>query len=246
MIKQNINQEKFTLLISGIVDGGTFNKRIAKIRAEVGIPANGFKTSAESKKWHSEYLEEMDREFKKKKINTKNRVFKYNEEIENIIKDNPDLGVNFRNAIRYYIMFGKKAMIGVGSYAVFSRNENGKKIYGMEFYNRLSKKEFADAVATMELFNKRLPKISSSKDLDLDIKILKLSKKKGTKVVSDSSKYLELDENSPFSDENIILEVISEEKDTIENRQKNMAFVRQRRSRLDKKIKNLFPNTPEK
>lgn len=267
MIKRNINQEKFALLASGVIDGGDFNKKIARIRVELKIPIGGLKNNEESKAWYDRYLEETDSVIDSKEWNNKIEkldrkdpnfkemlrkiyreapLYKMWQEVDNIIRENPDLNKNFRDAIYSYILHDKKALIGISKFQVFKRTENGKEVYGMEFYERLSKKDFIDAVKTMELFNKRIPKISPSKDIDTDIKILELSKKKGTKISSSSSSYLGFSEDSKFSDKDIILEIIPEEKDTIENIEKNKALIRQKRLRTNKKLQQLFPKTYKK
>lgn len=261
MIRDNqINTGKFKILISGFVDNGRFNKRVAKIRKKLGIPPDGFSDSENIKQWHTKSMEETDEileEIMKLDEKDPNYKDKYNKlykkapnfylasEVQEIINKNPDLSKNFKTTIRQYIILGKNALIGIGSYSVFARQEGNNKIYGMEFYNRLSKKEFAEAVKTMELFNKRLPKIPLSNNIDKDIEILKLSKKKGAKVSSIASGYFGFDEDSKFSDSDIVsqTEIVPLEDDNPKNRSKNKALIRQKRLRINEKLPQLFPKT---
>ena len=257
----SIAQEKLHILASGLIDGGAFNSRVEKLRKKLKIPRGGISNNDESMEWHKSSLIESDQimeskawrerirdldknspDYKKKhrELHREIPINMLTYEIQDIISEHPDLKINMKEAIRSHILFGDQVMIGGSHYQVFTRIENGKEVYGMQFYSRMSKKDFKNAVQMMELINKRLPTIEPAEDIERDLEILKLSKRKGEKIESSDP---DLEKDSIFNDENIVTMVLPEELDTPENLTKNKARIRQRRRLADERLKKLFPNT---
>jgi hypothetical protein len=267
MKSTQINLEKFKLLKSGLVDDGSFNEKVKKIRERLNIHTNGLSTSKDHKEWEEWLMNESDKviESNKWKIKLRNlnrndsNFEKMNRElhreipvnflkyaVEDLIAENPDLNGGLESLIREYIVSGDKMLPILSNYRIKIQEKNNKKIPTIEIYGQLTSKELAGAMKMIEIFNKHYNYFSTTKplkDIDRDIKIKKLSKKKGARL---KSRALDIEDNGKFSDETIVSKTFSEDLDTNKRIKANRALVRKRRSRLEERIKELFPNTAKK
>lgn len=261
------NLEKFKLLISGLVDDDYFNKKVLEIRKKLNIPSEGILTSQDSKAWSERLIVESDKVIESKEWHQKLRSLDRNDpnfkkknreihaevlvnllkySVEDLIAENADLDGSFENIINEHIVYGSKMMPLLGNYKIVVIEKNNKKIPTIEVYKELTTAELIQAMRIIKIFNKYdhfFTEVKPLKSIDQDIEIKKLTSKKGTQLKSNTPDF---ESDEVFKDESIISAIFPEEIDTNDKLKTNKALIRKRRSLLDKRIKEHFPNTYKK
>lgn len=263
MTSDKINSEKLKLLISGLVDGAKFKKRIKDIRNRLGIPNKGLKTIEESQAWYKastlaqdeimtnpEWIERVyaldknDHEYdaKYRSLHKEAPINFLSYSIDELMEEYEDLSENLRSSIHDYILFN--SISSPHNTNVYSHYKGDRHIVGVEFFGYETDEEMESSFRFVkELVKSSFRRVKPLADIDQDIKILKLSQKKGAFVKSNTP---DIEEDDKYSDASIVSEVLPEIIDTKGKSQKNKALIRKRRSRLNERIKEHFPKTSKR
>jgi hypothetical protein len=226
MIVLDNNIEKLIILASGVADNSDFNKKIAQLRKTHGIPKNGFPT----KNNFEDYQKWGSKEAKKK----------LQEEVKDIIKDHLDLHPDMLSLIFNHVLFPDTIMGQTSGHRISAKTVNGVLTCKFEFNHYLDPETLKNAISSIKQINERMPHFKPLDNVKRDIEILKLSQDKGDTL---TSKTPDLEGDDKLSDEYIVSIVMPEEEDTMENLEKNKAYIRKRRSLAEARVKKLFPNT---
>ena len=220
------NVEKLMLLTSGLVDDGDFNKKILQLRKTLGIPEDGFSVESSIdayKVW-------------KNKENQK----KLENDVTEIVKMNPDLTPDMVSMVYNHALFPDTIMGQVDGYRLWMDNVDGVKTCKFEFKNHMDPRSLKRAIKSIREMNEQMPHFKPFDDIKRDIEILRLSQKKGDQLTSRAP---DLENDDEISDEYIVSAIMPEEEDTVENLEKNKAYIRKRRSLAEKRIEELFQIT---
>lgn len=259
-----INLEKFKLLISGLADGGAFNKKVVEIRRKLRIPDDGLSTDQEIEKWTNWISDESDKVVSNKKWKEKIRkldkddpsfakkkreihkeipLFFLGSSARDLVAKSPDLTENFIDTVCHYIKFGDRRIRIPNNYQIVIQKRNGKTIPTIELYGELTEHELAEMIKIIKLGNKHSEYFTSLKplgELDKAITIMNLTKEKGTKL---QSLVPDFEDDGKISDAYIVTEVVNERLDTRSRSKTNRAGVRKIRSRMEERLKEHFPKT---
>jgi len=258
MRSNEINLEKLKLLISGLADGDSFNKRIKLLRKELKIPARGLKTAEDSQNWHKAAMTKQDEIFydpkwvervyaldrndpdyqkKYRDLHKEGPINLLTYSIQEIMKDYADLAKNLEDSVRGYILFN--SLSPSNNWTVFSTYEGDRHVTGVKFFGYVTKEEMESAFDLAKMITREsFSQIKPHENIDQDIKILKLSKKKGSMF---KSALPELDPPSKYTDATIVSKITPEHLDTRSNAKKHQTLVRVRRLRTEERIRKHFP-----
>lgn len=222
----SINLERLAILKSGIVDSGSFNKKVFQIRKNFNIPRLGFP----SLNGYQNYQKWKDKEKQKKLI----------EVVNEIINKTPDLNSCMAGILYNHILFKEGMVAQRKSYNLSIETKNDQETCKFEFSGHLDPSILNRAFESIKTINNNMLHLKPLNNLERDLKILKLSKNKGSKIKSNMP---EIENDSTYNDEILVSEVFPENLDTFENLVKNRMLIRKRRSISKQRIKKLFPNT---
>lgn len=256
-----INLEKLKLLISGSVDGNEFNDKIREIRKMVNIPEEGMSEDEQRKEWvermmtqldkwqkDSRKLDKSDPNFSEKKraISKKCDTFHLRRCAEDLVASNPDLSENFIDSIIEYAKYGKSLLPIPNNYRIIIQERNGKRVPTLELYGELTASELSEAKKILEMRNQDKQYFTRHRGLEefnKSLKIKNLSQKRGSRL---ESTIPDVEKDGKFTDQSIVTEIIKERLDTSTRKKTNQAQIRQKRRRIEKRAKELFPNTYKK
>lgn len=263
MTSNDLNAEKLKLLLSGVVDGEEFKKKLRQIRKKLGIPSRGLKTIDESQAWCKAAtikqdeimtdpkwiarvyaLDKNDPEYEAKyrSLHKEAPINFLTYSVDELMEEYQDLNANLRDSVHDYILFN--SISAPSNSRVYSNYNGDRHVVGVEVFGYMTDEEMDSSfVFLKELARSSFPRVTPLSDLDQDLKILKLSKKKGSIV---NSTMPDLEKDLKYSDADIVSAVLPETADTKGNSKKNRSLMRQRRSRTNKRIEKHFPKISKK